>query len=505
MTLPKEVEEDIVYASETEEVGIDVGEAYERGKVDINFFAALCLPSVSVYALPVFYIAVWQLLILRSPETLGRLLRFALGLPRSHAKTTFIKILICWLIVYDKASFILVVCANSDLADKIIADIHDILRSRNMTAVYGLWEEALMIDAADQKKAVYHNRPVTIVGRGWTAGIRGLNIQNERPDVIFCDDTQTKQNDESETDSKKLLAELTGTIFKAIAPRGNRLIIYVGNMYSENCILMKFKKHSKWISMITGAILADGTPLWPELFSLSDLKESYEHDEELGLAEIWFAEVMNDPVSTRRSLLPKPLPDVPEEYLDMPHDGAFITLDPAGFRKASDKNEIVLHEKKDNKFFVQTHLNEYNKPDEIIKETLRLAIIKGVSVIAVEAVAYQQTLAYWFSYFMLEWGITGIHVVELSPHGRTKQSRIRNFIAECYGGHYYIEDVKTRRDFVWQASMYKMDKTENVDDLLDAVAYGVDVRNEYGYLIVPVNKAVIDSKDYELVTGNTPF
>ncbi len=490
--------------AQTSSVGLDVNQAYERGRLDINFFAALAMPEVCVYTLPAFYIAVWQSLVLRKEEDLGKLLRVALGLPRGHAKTTFIKILISWLIVYDKASFILIVCSNSDLAEKLLADIHDILSSQNMTAVYGDWNAGLVTDSADTKKAVYHGRSVNLVARGWTAGIRGLNLQNQRPDVIFCDDVQTRKNDESPTEADNLLKELVGTIFKSIAPRGNRLIIYVGNMYSEDCILHKFKKSPSWISFVTGAILADNKPLWPELFSLEELMESYYHDEALGLAHIWFAEVMNDPRSSALSLLPHPIPDSDQEEI-LSHDGGFLTIDPAGFRLHSDDNVIAAHLKFDNKGYVVETSKGIMDPQELIREAFRLVLKYQLSLIAVESVAYQQTLCFWINYFLREFKITGVTVVELKPHGRSKESRIRLFVAELYKQTYYLHDPATRRDFTWQGSLYKIGKKDNKDDLLDAVAYGIDVRNEYWHLLVPPQHRIIDVQEVNVVGYNTPF
>jgi hypothetical protein len=397
-------------------IDVSLTEAYERGKVDINFFAALCMPEVCLFQLPKFYIAVWQILINRSPEDFNKLLRFALGLPRGHAKTTFIKILICWMIVYDKVKFVLIVCSNADLAELLLADIHDILCSTNITAVYGQWAESLAIDSSDTKKAAYHNRSVTLIARGWSAGVRGINIQNERPDLIFCDDVQTRKNDESPTERGSLLTELVGTIFKAIAPRGPRWIIYVGNMYSDECILNKFRKSRSWISMITGAILETGTPLWPELFSLEDLMESYYHDEELGLAHVWFAEVMNDPKNVALSLLPRPIPNSDQEEI-VEGDGAFITIDPAGFRDASDDNVIAVHIKFDNKGYVVKTVKGIMDPSQLIQKAFQLAVEYGVTLIGIEDVGYQQTLGFWVNYFLREYGITGIQVVPLKPHG----------------------------------------------------------------------------------------
>ena len=72
--------------SETSEVVLSIEEIYARGRVDINFFASLCIPEVCVYELPVFYLGCFQLLMQRNPGQIGKLLRFALGLPRGPCK-----------------------------------------------------------------------------------------------------------------------------------------------------------------------------------------------------------------------------------------------------------------------------------------------------------------------------------------------------------------------------------------------------------------------------------
>ena len=491
--------------AETEELQLSIIDAYNRGMTDINFFAALALPTVSVYSLPLFYVAIWQMLTTREEDKVGALLRFALGLPRGHAKTTFIKILICWMIVYDKVFFALIVCSNAALAEALMADIHDILCSDNMVSIYGDWAAGLAIDSADTKKAQYHGRSVVMVARGWSAGIRGLNLRFQRPDLIFCDDAQTRKNDQSPTERQDLLEELVGSIFKAISPVGDRLIIYVGNMYSEGCILNRLKQNPHWISLITGAILSNGQPLWPELFSLSELMESYEHDEQLGLANVWFSEVMNDPQSGGTSLLPSSLPLCPVSEVLVP-DAAFITIDPAGFKSTSDDNVIAVHIKHENKGYVVETVKGILDPQEIIRKTLSLAMKWGVSLIGIEDVGYQQTLSFWMSHYLREYGIEGITVVPLKPKGRSKELRIRLFIAELYNGSYYLLDPSTRSAFIWQASLYKIGKPNNRDDLLDAVSYGLDVRNEYWHLLVsPLDMGQVLQGEARVVPNNAPF
>lgn len=466
-------------------ISVSLQEAYDRGKKDINFFSALALPSVFRYPFPPFYIVAWQLITSTEDNRKEELFRFLLGLPRGHAKTTFIKVVIAWMLCYDYASFILVVCSNSQLAENIVADVHDIMASPNITAIYGEWVGSLAIDSKDTKKGSYHSHSITLVGSGWSSGIRGLNLQNQRPDFIFCDDVQTRENAYSPSESEKLLNELVGTIFHALSPTGRRTIVYVGNLYTEDCILQKFRENPHWTSMVTGAILETREPLWPELISLKELQESYEHDYALGKSDIWFAEIMNDPRSSLHTLLHSQLPDSDVPIIEA-DDGAFITIDPAGFRSTSDDNVIVLHKKYNNKGYVVKISHGIKNPAEIVKESLVIALNNGVSLIGIESVAYQQSLKFWIDHFMRELGITHITTVELHPHGRSKESRIRQFVEELYKESYYILDEEAKRLITWQGSLYKFGKKNNKDDILDAAAYGIDIRNEFWSLIRPL-------------------
>ena len=478
-------------------------EAYERGKHDLNFFACLLIPEVMISLFPAFYIGLFKILTARSPEQMGKILRFALGLPRAHAKTTFIKVIICWLIVYDKISFAIILCANQDLADELLSDVNDMLCTENARLIYGDWEGQLTTDAKQLKKCFYHKRSVILAAKGADTAIRGINIKHRRPDLIFCDDAQTKENDDSPTDRLKFRKRLVATM-KIISPMGSRLIVYVGNMYSEDCILFQLKNNPTWISLITGAIKEDGNPLWPELHSLETLMESYYHDEAMGEADVWFAEIMNDPISKSSSLLHAPIPDFPYEEAEIVPDGVFMTIDPAGFRKHSDDNVIAVHYVHDGKGAVAETDAGIKDPEQLIIRALQMALMHGVSLIGVEETGYQQTLLFWFTKYIKEWGLEGIHVVPLKPAGRSKEARIRLFVAELYATNYYLFST-VRATYTWQAMKYKIGKKDNKDDILDAIAYGLDVRNDYWHLVTNLKTLGINHQSASVQRHNTPF
>lgn len=488
---------------EVVEVQADPAIAYARGKDDFNFFAGLLIPQVMEFDFPPFYLGLFFLLKNRSPEKIGRILRFALGLPRGHAKTTFIKILIAWLIVYDKISFAVIICANDELAEELISDVNDMLCSENCTLVYGDWGKQLTTDNRSLKKAQYHSRDIILAAKGAGSATRGLNIKHRRPDLIFCDDAQTKECDDSPTERIKFRSWLVAT-FKIIAPRGDRLIIYVGNMYSEECVLYQLKENKSWVSLITGAIKEDGQPLWPELHPLEELMESYFHDEELGEADVWFAEVMNDPVSRSTALLTGQLPEPSKDYELTVPDGVFLTIDPAGFRDISDDNVIAVHYVIEGKGSVAEVDAGIKDPEQLIIRALQLAYEHGASLIGIEEVGYQQTLLFWVRKYLMDSQINGIEVVPLKPRNRTKESRIRLFIAELYSQNYHLF-ASVRAAFVWQAMKYKIGKKKNKDDLLDACAYGLDVRTEYWHLVKNLRTMHRFIQSAGVVHNNTPF
>ncbi len=493
-----------VSASQAKDYNVKAKEAYARGKIDINFFASLLIPHVMESALPDFYVAIFKLLTTRTVEQMGAILRFALGLPRGHAKTTFIKILICWLIVYDKISFAVIICASEPLAEELLADVSEMLGGSNCETIYGKWEQNLSTDNKVLKKGFYHGRNIILAAKGAQTAMRGLNIKHQRPDLIFCDDAQTKENDESPTERLKFRKWLVA-MFKIIAPKGDRLIIYVGNMYSQDCILWQLKESRSWMSMVTGAILEDGKSLWPELHSIDSLMDSYLHDEELGEADVWFAEVMNDPVNRATTLLHDSLPEYPYANSPTVPDGVFITLDPAGFRDHSDDNVIALHYVLNGKGVVVETITDLKDPEQIILATLKLAVEHGASLIGIEDTGYQQTLQFWMKKYMTPWMITNIHVVPMKPKNRTKESRIRLFIQELYAQNYYLAPA-VRAAFVWQALKYKLGIKKNKDDLLDACAYALDIRNEFWTLIKNNRTTVLlASAAARVISNNTPF
>ena len=492
--------------SETLDVQADAREAYLKGRADFDFFSGLCMPQIFRFRFPPYYIALFLLLVKALDE--GRksdakqLLKYAIGLPRGFAKTTFIKCLIAWLICYEKVTFVLIICATEPLSESFLADLHEILCSDNIRAVYGRWEPA--VDQTNNKKGVFRRKLLIIKARGAGSAIRGIVEGNRRPDFVICDDMQTKENDDSEAEREDLMTWFVGTLLKTV-DRFFAVAVYIGNMYSDHCILYQLKENPYWVSLITGAILEDGSSLWNDIANIDDLYESFLHDESLGRADIWFAEIMNDPIESIDSLLPKPLPNRILEVIPYP-DASFVTVDPAGFRLTADDNVIAAHYLIHPKFYIAEMNGGIWNPGQTCENTILMALNHNASLVAIEAVAYQASLAYWMTRYLLEQKIEGISCMPLKrPQTVTKVKFIRNFIQELYTESYSFLRPQDRAKFVWQATAFRIAKKQNKDDWLDCPAMGLEVRNQFANLL-SVRRAVFTfNGQARVISNNTPF
>lgn len=215
---------------------------------------------------------------------------------------------------------------------------------------------------------------------------------------------------------------------------------------------------------------------------------------------------MNDPVSKAKSLVPDGIPRAPYSFVEEVPDGVFITLDPAGFRDNSDDNVIAVHYVFNGMTTVREIEAGNKNPEQLVMETLRKCLEHGASVIGIEETGYQMSLLFWMTKYLKDWNITGVHVVPLKPRNRSKEARIRLFIEEVIKGTYAIHDA-CRALWLWQAMKYKIGKKDNKDDILDAPAYGLDVRNEYWHLVKNLKQSgmFLLEGTSSVVEDNTPF
>lgn len=465
----------------------DRHEALTAAKSDLNFLAALCVPEIFRFAYPPIFLAIWQILTVAIEKVKGKDF-LAIGIPRGFGKTILLKIYAAYIIFFTDRQFILIICNTQALAENFLADLVDILDNRNVINLFGNWRLTLEKDRLDQKKFTFRGRPIVLAALGAGASLRGLNIKFVRPDVIIMDDMQSKEQAESQVESVKTLTWMIGTLLKAASPQ-RCLYIFVGNMYPfSGSILRKLKYNPTWVSFICGAILEDGESIWPELKSTEELLTELENDTSLGHPEIFFSEVMNDEEAGSRSGIDVSLiPGYRTDELPDWHNAGAIIIDPSGRKKKSDDTAIGVMLCYDNRPVLKELVVGQFDPKQTIRHAISLALRYDLSAIVVESVAYQETLIYWAEQICLQLGITGLEFLPIYPRdGATKIQRILNGLKQLMAGDILLHE-STRSQVVNQITNFNPLKPNNKDDILDIVAYMLQVRNEYQWKISRMN------------------
>lgn len=480
--------------AETVTASASRSEIIQSCRTNLDFLAALILVEVYKYGYPALFHAIWQMICNASSATAGKP-KYALGIPRGFSKTIILKLYVVWLVLFSDRKFILIVCNTEKHAFNFMADIAMMLSAPNIVRIFGNWRAGLGdTDTKDMKKFSFRGRDITIAAIGSGTSPRGLNINFVRPDIVIMDDMQNRDEAANSQIAKELMEWMLGTLMKACHPQ-RCVFIFVGNMYPfEGSILRKLKHSKSWISLITGAILADGNSIWPEHRSVEDLLEELATDEEQNHPEIFYAEVMNDEEGgtvsgidvSKIKLCP---PDLVPEHAQ----GGFIIIDPSGKKKNSNDTAIGACLVFDGTPILWDCLSKQLDPGETIEQAMFMCMKYGMQLVCVESVNYQATLVYWFNKVLLDMGISGIHIGEIYTGGLQKNVRIRNFLKKLLTGKNMLGKL-CRSACIYQISQWNPLKRENTDDIMDVGAYMDDIIDQYAEWVPLLILAAADNK-----------
>jgi hypothetical protein len=491
----------------TQEFSFDRTEFADALRRSMDMLAGTAMPGTCELLFPETYQVMWNLVTTAALRNRG-FDRIYLGIPRGFCKTTFVRLLCIFIIEFTERNFILIVNKAGEQAENSVASVVGMLDEPNISTTLGNWRDGITRDTLDCKQFNYRGRKQVLAGVGIFGSIRGLNITDRRPDVMIYDDIQDWDNAESAVLSDQLITHFTGTVMKA-GSKFRCLHIFIGNMYpfahvlpnggKSGSILRLLKQNPTWTGIIAGGILADGQSFWPELQSTEQLLEEYRNDESLGKGAIFLAEILNDDSAMAKSGVDTTLiPTVDDALFEEPHQGGFIIIDPSGRKKKSNATAmgaVVLY---DGIPYLKELRAEVMTPKATIKNAIVMANTHGIGLICVEAVAYQDTLLFWFEEVLAELGIDGIELAELYPGGISKNARIIKMFTQLtpspdtlvLGTATIMLGSAVRSLVLNQIQSFNPIKSDNTDDILDILSYIYKVIETYGDFIralAPIN------------------
>lgn len=496
------------YASDTDEGELKEVEATLKMirkalREDGEFFIEFFLPELDMHV-PRFHLECWGLM---TDQEKARIL---LAIPRDHAKTTLAKLVVVWYWLFTKRRFCVYLSNTNAIALGACKDIIGFLETDNFVSTFG---KIKMIKSSENDSLWVFNMPMgdgkvkkcilRAIGQGQQ--MRGINIDNQRPDIAVVDDVEDLENTGSELLQKKLDRWMYGPFLKALARKHK--IVWLGNMLSKTSLLARQAKNPRWNPVVFGSLVEDVEtgeliPLWPEKWTVEELKADYIEYRDLGLVESWMCEMMNMPGHGQNGFrveqlyyLPAPLPD---QII-----GAFLTLDPAfGMRLHNDESAITVHVIPRfgvpmSILSVHGHMTERGLFDTMVM----LARQWDAWVWGIEAIAAQKLLIPLFTaYQAMERLNQEIEILPLSSgKADPKASRIKAFVNMMAEKEWALSDEDF--DITNQILSYDLSKKDQKDDIVDSAAYGPIMYEQFKNLILAKREMDYESINTQAQVG----
>lgn len=486
---------------------VDAKDLADAASTDLNLLSALAMPEVFEFNWSRIFVAIWAWL-LQESKPARYFPQMALGLPRGFGKTTLVKMFILYCILFTTKRFILVLSATEGHAINILRDVIAMLNEPNIKATFGDWSLGIEKDTGALKVFGFRGRTIILAGIGAGGSVRGLNVDNARPDIMIFEDVQTREDADSEKVSNDLADWMQGTAMKAKSPKGC-MMLFIANMYpTPFSLLKKLKADPFWAKFICGGILEDGTSLWEELQPIEQLKLEFLRDSAAGKAHIFAAEVLNDENASLNNLVDfDKIPEYTLEDGDI-HQGNFIVVDPSNDKANSDAITTTYFEVFDG-IAVAKEIDEGRySPGDAIDLSIKMAMKWNCSLVVIEGNGYQYSLKYWSEKRCMDLGIIGINFLPIYSGKLSKNSRILTMFKSYVAGELLVHpDCRTQVHA--QIRAFNPLKTLNVDGILDCLTYAPRVIEEFAdFLRISTIEGRQDFEGEEsnyLAHQNSPF
>lgn len=462
-------------------IGLRRDEIIARMEIDFNFFAQVMMPEVFTIAFPPAYLAKAQLCAYAANH-LEEELQIGLGLPRGYAKTTLMKLICAHAIIFSPCRYFLCVGSSQPKAENIIADVALLLGSQNCVALFGYALEGAEKNRAVLKTFTFRGKDCVLMAVGAHGDPRGINIGFKRPDWILMDDIQSRECAMSQVESERLKGWMDNTLLHTKAHYGC-VSIYIGNKYnSDHCILSQLEENSDWKTLVTGAILSDMTPLWPELKPMESILRDLQRAIRLRNFAGFAAEILNDSkIRALDGFSETKMLQWKYASHEMPQ-AKYIVIDPSGESEESDDTGVAYFEVFDGVPWYRKVTLGKMSPITTIYTALMMGLELDCPYIFVEAVAYQKSLLFWFDFVVKQAGISGFQLHPCSPKGQSKNARILAYIRETQARNAGVHP-EVMADFIFMLYKFDPSKKKNKDEVLDLGAYSVEIWAEHKELL----------------------
>lgn len=456
-------------------------ELFELGAVDTTFFNRTFFPKTFRQGTPNFHREIDSVL-----EGPGRLK--SLQIFRGAAKTSKLRAFGAKRIAYGMARTVLWVSKSQEHAIYSVNWLKKAIEfNQTYAQTFGLSKGGKWQDVEIEIKHGIEQVPIRVLAFGVHGSVRGVNIDDYRPDLIVLDDILDEENTATPEQRSKIEDLVYGALKESLAPSSEApyaMMCMLQTPLNIDDLSMQTLASPEWKSARFGCWTpaTEDLPLeyresiWEERFPSAELREEKKNAIAGNRLSIFTREkeckiISTEGSSFRREWL---------RFYDLePDDDMYsvLAIDPvpppsdkelAQGLKNKDSECLMVVSKYGNDFFVREYsVNKGHDPSWTLMEFFRLAAKYRVKRVVVESVAYQRTLA-WLMRQAMEQQKRYYPIIEYTDK-RKKYSRILDTLSGIsQAGHLILRPNMS--DLIQQFSEYPNVKH---DDVLDALSIAV--------------------------------
>lgn len=315
--------------------------------------------------------------------------------------------------------------------------------------------------------------PIRIIALGITGQVRGVNIDDFRPDLIIVDDPDDEETTATREQREKTSDLFFGALAKSLAPRSEcpeALMVLLQTPFCNEDLISQCQADPQFFSLRFGCFGVDGASVWPERIPTGELLADKESHIKRGQLALWKREMECE-------IVPEGGASFQEENLKywevLPDRLSYvITIDPASSdaKGADDQVIAVLGMSGAQRYLVEYTAERGEMPEAAVATLMEYIRRYKPLAVVVESISYQRVLAWYIETEMRKRRIfVPVHRVQ---DKRRKADRILQSIGAATGyGNFH---VKTNHfAFIDQYNNYAP-TARGHDDILDAVAMGLD-------------------------------
>jgi hypothetical protein len=460
---------------------IDIEEVIQLAAIDGVYFSQEFFPKTVRQASPKFHYDIWDLI----ENPVNRLC--SLQIFRDGAKTSILRLLTAKRIAYATSRTILYIGKSEGHAVRSIQWIRRaILYNHRYAQVFNLRKGNKW---GGTETEIFHgveDFPITILAAGIEGAVRGINVDDYRPDLIVLDDVIGDANAATSEQREKLADLITGAVKDSLAPASecpNATIAMLNTPINRDDASCRTEHDPEWSFLRIGCWTPETANLaidhressWPERYPSEVFRDEKKKAIQRNKASIFAREKECVLISAETCDFK---PTWLSHWSELPEYGnTILVIDPVP--KASEVQikrdlhgkdyecHMVLKRYKHMFFCCEYKVKRGHDPSWSIATMFALAHQWKVRKVIVETVAYQSTLAWLFEQEMKRRGV--YYQIQEFTDRRSKRDRIVDGLnGPASQGEVYVHQNMT--ELITQFNDYP---TVDHDDILECLAIGV--------------------------------